>query len=101
MTCSSTGFVMACEEALTEIAAASYGITVVVGSPGTDGRSVFDGASFSMTAKRSGRQHDVCWRWEVGGKRLGIIIGEGGVEDFSEQADMVIHLAASPWFLRG
>ena len=89
--------VVACEKALAEIAASSHGITVVVGSPGTDGRSVFDGAILFHNGEEVGRQHDVCWRWEVGGKRLGVIIGEGGVEDFSEQADMVIHLAASPW----
>lgn len=89
--------VMACEKALQEIAAASHGITIVVGSPGTDGHSVFDGAILFYNGEEVGRQHDVCWRWEVGGKRLGVIIGEGGVEDFSEQADMIIHLAASPW----
>ena len=89
--------VMACEKALQEIARASHGIIVVVGSPGTDGRSVFDGAILFYNGEEVGRQHDVCWRWEVGGKRLGVIIGEGEVEDFSEQADMIIHLAASPW----
>ena len=89
--------VMTCEKALQEIAAASHGIIVLVGSPATDGRSVFDGAVLFHNGEEVGRQHDVCWRWEVDGKRLGVIIGEGGLEDFSEQADMIIHLAASPW----
>ena len=89
--------VMACEAALKKIAEASYGLTVVLGSPGTDGRAVFDGAILFHDGEEIGRQHDVCWRWEAGGKKLGIIIGEGPVEDFSEQADMIVHLAASPW----
>ena len=90
--------VLACERALAKIAAASKDIIVVVGSPGTDGRSVFDGAIIFSNGEEVGRQHDVCWRWEVGGKRLGIVIGDGNIEDFSEQADMIIHLAASPWY---
>lgn len=89
--------VAACEEALRRIAGASTGLAVVMGSPATDGRSVFDGAILFHNGEEIGRQHDVAWRWEVGGKRLGVIIGEGPFEDFAEQADMIIHLAASPW----
>jgi NAD+ synthase (glutamine-hydrolysing) len=90
-------FVEKCECALQRIAVASIGTTVVLGSPATDGSSVFDAAVIFHNGKEIGRQHDVGWCWEIGEKKVAVIIGDGSAEEFSEKADLVVHLVASPW----
>ena len=90
-------FVEKCEQALQRIAVASAGITVVVGSPATDGRSVFDAAIVFHNGIEIGRQHDVCWVWEAGDKKIAVLVGEGEIEEISGKADLIVHLVASPW----
>lgn len=90
-------FVEECETALQRIAMASLGLTVIVGTPATDGNSVFDAAVIFHNGKEIGRQHDVCWCWDAGGKKVGVVIGEGNPETLAGQADLIVHLAASPW----
>lgn len=90
-------FVEKCEHALQKIAVASTGLTVVVGSPATDGKSVFDAAVIFHNGKEIGRQHDVCWCWEAGDRKIAVIVGDGSPEGLSGKADLIVHLAASPW----
>ncbi len=92
-------FVDQCEQALQKIAAASTGTTVIVGSPASDGRSVFDAAIVCCDGKEIGRQHDICWLWKVAGRTIAVIVGEGTSDDLKEPVALIVHLAASPWSL--
>jgi NAD+ synthase (glutamine-hydrolysing) len=86
-----------CERALQQVAHAATGPTVILGSPATDGRSVYDAAVIFDRGREVGRQHDVCWRWEVDEKVIAVIIGEESGESPGANVDLVVHLAASPW----
>jgi NAD+ synthase (glutamine-hydrolysing) len=90
-------FVEKCEEALQRIAAASSNLAIIIGSPATDGMSVFDAAIIFSNGKEIGRQHDVCWPWDIGGKKIGVIVGEASPKTLAEPVEWLIHIAASPW----
>lgn len=90
-------FVETCEEALRKIAAASANIAVVVGSPATDGASVFDAALVFAQGKEIGRQHDVCWEWDLADRRIAVLVGQASVGELSEKTELIVHIAASPW----
>ena len=90
-------FVATCEEALKKIGVATKGITAIVGSPATDGVSVYDAALLFHDGQEIGRQHDVFWCWEVAGKRIGLIVGSAAMPEMPEKADIIVHIASSPW----
>lgn len=89
--------VASCEVALKRVERASRGITVIVGSPASDGSSVYDAALIFHDGKEVGRQHDVFWCWEVNEKRIGLLVGEAILHEIPEKADIIVHIAASPW----
>ena len=90
-------FVDECERSFQKVASASKGIIVILGSPATDGNSVFDAAVLFHDGKEVGRQHDVCWCWNIGGKQIAVTIGDVRPKSFQEKIDLIVHLAASPW----
>ena len=83
-----------CERALQTIAAASVGITVIVGSPATDGRSVFDAAIIFDNGHEIGRQHDTSWQYTAHGKRLAVAVGEQLLDELDADVDMDSHKRA-------
>jgi len=90
-------FVDECEGAFDEIASRTKGLWAILGSPAINEETVHNSAIVFHDGKVFGKQFQSYLPWEIGEKRVALLVGEERLHEMAGDVDLVIQLAASPW----